>query len=64
MIGCTCSRDPHTRHYLLRETKSVGLRTERRASRSQRRRPYFYDDHSTNFGAIFKKLQTDNGIVH
>ena len=63
MIGCTCSRDPHTRHYLLRETKSVGLRTES-AFRSQRRRPYFYDDCSTNFGAIFRKLQTDNGIIH
>ena len=63
MIGCTCLRDPHTRHYLLRETKSVGLRTES-ASRSQRRRPYFYDDYSTNFGAIFRKFQTGNGIVH
>lgn len=63
MIGCTCSRDPHTRHYLLRETKSVGLRTES-ASRSQRKRLYFYDDYSTNFGAIFRKFQTDNGIVH
>lgn len=63
MIGCTCSLDPHTRHYLLRETKSVGLRTES-ASRSQRRRPYFYDDYSTNFGAIFRKLQTDYEIVH
>ena len=63
MIGCTCSLDPHTRHYLLRETKSVGLRTES-ASRSQRRRSYFYDDYSTNFGAIFRKLQTDYEIVH